>query len=73
MRDLEASGIVCEVSAVTDAGRGALVPGQRFDRAAMMGLPDEVDRFGENGEFPHPGEGVGRVARRGNGPGAVLA
>ena len=51
MTDLEASGIVCEVSAVTDAALGALVPGQRFDRKAMMRLPDGVDRFGENGEF----------------------
>ncbi len=51
MADLEASGIVCEVSAVTDAALGALVSGQRFDRAAMMRLPDGVDRFGENGEF----------------------
>lgn len=51
MTDLEASGIVCEVSAVTDAARGALVPGQRFDRDTMMRLPDGVDRFGENGEF----------------------
>lgn len=51
MKDLEASGIVCEVSAVTDAARGGLVPGQRFDREAMMRLPDGVDRFGENGEF----------------------
>ncbi|MXW08548.1 MAG: hypothetical protein F4X47_04085 [Gammaproteobacteria bacterium] len=51
MADLEASGIVCEVSAVTDAALGALVPGQRLDREAMMRLPDSVDRFGENGEF----------------------
>ena len=51
MADLEASGIVCEVSAVTDAALGALVPGQRFDRKAMSRLPDGVDRFGENGEF----------------------
>ena len=51
MADLEASGIVCEVSAVTEAARDALVPGQRFDRDAMMRLPDGVDRFGENGEF----------------------
>lgn len=51
MADLEASGIVCEVSAVTDAALGALVPGQRFDREAMSRLPDAVDRFGENGEF----------------------
>ncbi len=51
MADLEASGIVCEVSAVTDAALGALVPGQRFDRQVMSRLPDGVDRFGENGEF----------------------
>lgn len=51
LAELEASGIVCEVSAVTEAALGALVPGQRFDRGAMMGLPDGVDRFGENGEF----------------------
>ncbi len=51
MADLEASGIVCEVSAATDAALGALVPGQRFDREAMTRLPDGVDRFGENGEF----------------------
>ena len=51
MADLEASGVLCEVSAVTDAALGALVPGQRFDREAMMRLPDSVDRFGENGEF----------------------
>ena len=51
MADLEASGIICEVCAVTDAARDALVPGQRFDREAMMRLPDGVDRFGENGEF----------------------
>ena len=51
MADLEASDIVCEVSAVTDAALGALVPGHRFDRKAMMALPDGVDRFGENGEF----------------------
>jgi len=51
MADLEASGVLCEVSAVTDAALGALVPGQRFDREAMSRLPDGVDRFGENGEF----------------------
>jgi ATP-binding cassette subfamily B (MDR/TAP) protein 1 len=51
MTDLEASGIVCEVSAVTDAAQGALAPGQRFDREAMTQLPDGVDPFGENGEF----------------------
>ena len=61
MADLEASGIVCQVSAVTDAALGALVPGQRFDRKAMMGLPNGVDRFGENGEF-HTLAKVWRVA-----------
>ena len=51
MADLEASGIVCEVSAVTEAARDALSVGQRFDRETMMRLPAGVDRFGENGEF----------------------
>ena len=50
MTDLEASDIVCEVSTVTDARLGALVPGQRFDGEAMSGLPDGEVRFGENGE-----------------------
>lgn len=51
MADLEASGVLCEVSAVTDAALGALAVGQRFDREAMSRLPDGVDHFGENGEF----------------------
>ena len=51
MDDLEVSGSVCEVSAVTDEARGAVQIGQRFDRAMMMRLPERVDRFGENGEF----------------------
>ena len=46
MADLEASGIVCEVSAVTEAARDALSVGQRFDRETMMRLPAGVDRFG---------------------------
>ena len=51
MDDLEASGAVCEVSAVTDEAHGVVRVGQRFDRAMMAGLPEWVDRFGENGEF----------------------
>ena len=51
MADLEASKVLFEVSAVTAAARGALAVGQRFDREAMMRLPQGIDRFGENGEF----------------------
>ena len=51
MDDLEASGAVCEVSAVTEEARGVVQVGQRFDRAMMTGLPEQIDRFGENGEF----------------------
>ena len=51
MDDLEASGAVCEVSAVTEEALGVVSVGQRFDRALMAALPEGVDRFGENGEF----------------------
>lgn len=51
MDDLEASGAVCEVSAVTEEALGVVQVGQRFDRALMTSLPERVDRFGENGEF----------------------
>ncbi len=49
--DLEASGVTCEVSAVTGPARQAVAAGQRFDRAMMRRLPQEIDEFGENGEF----------------------
>ena len=49
--DLEASGVICEVSAVTEAAEGVVAVGERFDRAMMGRLPDGVDPFGENGEF----------------------
>ena len=62
--DLEASGIVCEVSAVTEAALGALAIGQPFDREAMMRLPEGVDRFGENGEF----HTLAKVWAEGTGP-----
>ena len=51
MDDLEASGAVCEVSAVTEEASGVVRVGQRFDRALMTALPERIDRFGENGEF----------------------
>ena len=51
MDDLEASGAVCEVSAVTEEALGVVRVGQRFDRAMMAALPEGIDRFGENGEF----------------------
>lgn len=49
--DLEASGVACEVSAVTEAARGVVAVGERFDRAMMARLPRSIDSFGENGEF----------------------
>ena len=49
--DLEASGITCEVSAVTELAEGVVTVGQRFDRAMMARLPGTIDAFGENGEF----------------------
>ncbi len=51
MDDLEASGAVCEVSAVTKEAGSIVRVGQRFDRAMMTALPACIDRFGENGEF----------------------
>ena len=49
--DLEASGVACVVSAVTEEARGAVRVGERFDRRLMAGLPGGVDPFGERGEF----------------------
>lgn len=49
--DLEASGVTCEVSAVTGAAEGFVAVGERFDRAMMARLPGDIDPFGENGEF----------------------
>ena len=49
--DLEASGVTCEVSAVTELAEGVVAVGQRFDRAMMARLPRGIDAFGENGEF----------------------
>ena len=49
--DLEASGVTCEVSAVTEAAEGVVAVGERFDRAMMARLPESIDPFGENGEF----------------------
>ena len=50
MDDLEASGAACVISAVAADLPGVAV-GDRYDRALMERLPDNVDRFGENGEF----------------------
>ncbi len=51
MLDLEKSGVVCEVSAVTEAARGLVRQGEVFDRKLYESLPDTVDAFGEKGEF----------------------
>lgn len=49
--DLEASGVTCEVSAVTRPAEGVIGVGERFGREMMARLPGEIDPFGENGEF----------------------
>ena len=49
--ELEASGVVCEVSAVTAPAEGVVEVGARFDHAMIARLPDGIDAFGENGEF----------------------
>lgn len=49
--DLEASGVTCEVSAVTEPAEGIVAVGDRFDRTMMERLPESIDPFGENGEF----------------------
>jgi len=51
LTDLEASGVECEVSAVTEDGSGAVSVGDVFDRALIARLPEHMDAFGENGEF----------------------
>ena len=51
MRDLEASGVVCEVSAVTEAAEGQVKRGDKFDRKLYENLSETIDAFGENGEF----------------------
>ncbi|MEO1731221.1 MAG: DUF5522 domain-containing protein [Pseudomonadota bacterium] len=50
MDDLEASGATCTISAIAAELPGVSV-GHRFDRALVDRLPDQVDPFGENGEF----------------------
>lgn len=49
--DLEASGIVCEISATTPDALDTVQVGDLFHRELMKSLPDSVDAFGENGEF----------------------
>lgn len=51
MGHLEASGVPCEITAVTPDALGAVREGDRFDRDLMERLPEGVDRFGEKGEF----------------------
>ena len=51
LADLEASGVPCEVSAVTAQAAGFVEVGDRFDRSLVESLPDTIDAFGENGEF----------------------
>ena len=49
--DLEASGVLCEISAVTEEASGVVQVGQRFAREMMTRLPERIDRFGGCGEF----------------------
>lgn len=54
LQDLEESGVPCAISAVTiDGGPGRQVPsvGQEYCRELAESLPEDVDWFGENGEF----------------------
>ncbi|MEM7099449.1 MAG: DUF5522 domain-containing protein [Pseudomonadota bacterium] len=51
MDDLEASGITCEVSAVTEAAEKLIKPGDIYNRSLFERLSRDVDGFGENGEF----------------------
>ncbi len=50
LTDLEASGAVCSISALSSEIPGVSV-GDRFDRKLIDILPESVDPFGENGEF----------------------
>ena len=50
LHDLVKSGAECTISAATHPLISHLV-GQRFDNVFIEGLPDEIDQFGEYGEF----------------------
>ena len=49
--DLEASGVSCVVSAVTEPARGIVEVGDEFGRALMERAAPLIDAFGEAGEF----------------------
>ena len=51
IQDLEDSGISCEISAVTEAAQELLAVGDVYNRAAYELIRDQIDAFGENGEF----------------------
>lgn len=51
MQDLEKSGVVCEVSAITSAAEGQVKLGDIFNRELFESLSGSIGRFGENGEF----------------------
>ncbi|MEM6493235.1 MAG: DUF5522 domain-containing protein [Pseudomonadota bacterium] len=50
LADLEASGAVCTISALSADIPGVAI-GDAFDRRLIDRLPDGIDPFGENGEF----------------------
>ena len=50
MKDLQASNASCHVSAVAKPGLDISI-GDAFDEQLLERLPEDADRFGENGEF----------------------
>ena len=59
MDDLEASGVVCEVSAVTEEARDVVRVGQRFDREMMMRLARANRPVRGKRGVSHPRQGLG--------------
>ena len=51
LEDLEASSVLCTVSATAAPVEGVIHVGDVFDRALLSRLPRGVDAFGECGEF----------------------
>ena len=51
IEDLQSSGVVCEISAVTQPAKGLIAVGDVFDRRLAARLPQGIDGFGECGEF----------------------
>ncbi len=65
MTSLEASGVPCQITAITPEALGTVQVGELFDRRLWAQLPSGVDRFGENGEF-HTLAKVWQAKKRGS-------